>query len=99
MTGLHPTPTLSAIAVACAVLYALTAGRFLWYRPNGARHRRALSCLASALIAALSCRAVEILLLRSPASASELVIACLLCACAWRARGNIAALARGDSDV
>ncbi|KNY05621.1 hypothetical protein AKG08_24895 [Achromobacter piechaudii] len=99
MTDLHPAPALSAIAVACAVLYALTAGRFLWYRPNGARHRRALSCLASALIAALFCRTVEILLLRSPASASELVIAGLLCACAWRARGNIAALARGDSDV
>lgn len=99
MTDLNPTPSLSAIAVACAILYALTAGRFLWYRPNGARHRRALSCLASALIAALFCRAVEILLLHSPASASELVIACLICAGAWRARGNIAALTRGDSDV
>ncbi|AZY53258.1 phage holin family protein [Bordetella avium] len=99
MTQINPTPALSVIAVACAVLYALTAGRFLWYRPNGARHRRALSCLASALIAALFCRAVEILLMRSPASTSELVIACLICACAWRARGNIAAITRGDIDV
>ncbi|WP_241076123.1 phage holin family protein [Achromobacter insuavis] len=99
MTDLHPTPTLSLIAVACALLYAATASRFLWYQPNGARHRRLLSCLASALIAALFCRAVEILLLHSPAGLSELVIAALLCVGAWRARGNLATFTRGNSDV
>lgn len=99
MTDLSPTPALSAIAVACALLYAATASRFLWYQPNGARHRRLLSCLACALIAALSCRALEILLLHSPAGWSELCIAALLCAGAWRARGNLATFTRGDSDV
>lgn len=99
MTDLHPTPALSLIPVACALLYAGTASRFLWYQPNGARHRRVLSCLATALIAALFCRAVEILLLRSPASLSELVIAALLFAGAWRARGNLATFTRGNPDV
>ena len=51
------------------------------------------------LIAALFCRSVEILLLHSPAGWSELCIAALLCAGAWRARGNLATFTRGNSDV
>lgn len=96
-TDLHA-PALSLMAVTCAILYAATASRFLWYRPNGARHRRALSFLACALIAAMFCRAGEILLLGAPVGLPEMVIITLTCAAAWRVRGNLASLLRGCID-
>ncbi|CUI71570.1 Protein of uncharacterised function (DUF754) [Achromobacter xylosoxidans] len=99
MNALTATPSLTAVAVACALVYVATAARFLWYRPNGARHRRILSLVACLLIAALFCRAGQILLLRDPAGLPELVIAALVCAAAWRVRGNLATLIRSCPDA
>lgn len=99
MNALIVTPALSAVAVACALVYMATAARFLWYRPNGARHRHILSMVACLLIAAMFCRAGQILLLRDPAGLPELVIAALICAAAWRVRGNLATLLRSCPDA
>jgi hypothetical protein len=86
-----PAP-LAAVSVVAALLYIATALRFVWYRPNGARHRRMVSLLASALIAAMLCRAVDILVCRSAVSLPEAVVIAVQLAAACAARGNLAEL-------
>ncbi|WP_459614353.1 phage holin family protein [Bordetella sp. 2513F-2] len=87
--------TIAPLALVCALVYVAAACRFLAYRPNGARHRPAVSLLACGLIAALLCRAAEILLCQAATGLPELCIGACICAAAWRARGNVAALLRG----
>jgi len=77
-----------------ALLYVLTACRFLAYRPNGGRHRWAISLAACVLSAALLCRAVELVHL-AQVSAPEAVIIVWLCVAAWRSHGNLADFFRG----
>ncbi len=86
--------TLTVQAIACALLYALAVLRLLCYRPNGARHRPAVSAFASLLIGALSCRALAVGLGLDEASAPELLAALCVCALCFAIRGNLAALLR-----
>ncbi|MBB1625176.1 hypothetical protein A9974_08005 [Achromobacter sp. UMC71] len=79
----------------CAILYAASAGRILWYRPNGARHRPAVSLVACLLVGVLACRALDLLLMSSAPAVSELILTLLICAAIWAARGNIAQFFRG----
>lgn len=86
--------TLTPLAVLCSLLYLAAAARVLWYRPNGARHRYAVSFFASLLLAALTCRGLEIAL-RGGASYSELALAGLILAATVAAGGNVAVFFRG----
>jgi hypothetical protein len=96
---MNPYPHLGAVAVLAALLYIATALRFVWYRPNGARHRRMVSLLASALIAAMLCRAVDILVCRSDVSLAEAVVIAVQLIAAWSARGNLAELVKRRADA
>lgn len=83
--------TLTPLAVACVLLYALAGARLLWYRPNGARHRPKVSFFASIAIAGLFCRALAVALCTSaPPGLLELVAAGTVCAIAYAIRGNLA---------
>ncbi|AZR93253.1 hypothetical protein BBB39_05280 [Bordetella trematum] len=83
--------TLTPLAVACVLLYALAGARLLWYRPNGAHHRPKVSLFASIAIASLFCRALAVALCTSgPPGLLELVAAGAVCAIAYAIRGNLA---------
>lgn len=90
MTPAEHYPALSPLVVACALLYAGAAARVLWYRPNGSRHRSAVSLIASGIIAALACRSVALVLGLGTPIRVELVIAVAIFAVTWAARGNLA---------
>lgn len=93
MIANHPAAApLAALSVVAALLYIATALRFVWYRPKGARHKHLVSLLASVLIAAMLCRAVDILVCRSAVSLPEAVVIAVQLAAACAARGNLAEL-------
>ncbi|MNK65198.1 hypothetical protein D3C87_844860 [compost metagenome] len=87
--------TLTPLAVACVLIYALTGARLLWYRPNGARHRPDVSLLASIMIASLFYRALAVALCKSaPSGYLELLVAGAGCIVVYAIRGNLALLFR-----
>lgn len=83
------------LPVIIALAYVLIALRVVCYQRNGARYRRGISLVATVIVAASLVGAGEIILYKPHVSASQAVLAWLLCFIVFRCRGNVAALLRG----
>lgn len=83
------------LPVIAALAYVLIALRVVCYQRNGSRYRRGISLVATAIVAACLVGAVEIVFYKPHVSASQTVLAMLLCFIVFRCRGNVAALLRG----
>lgn len=82
---------LTAITV---LAYALGALRLICYQRNGARYRRGISLVASAMIAAFLCGIIEVVFYQQTPSGSQAAVAVLLSLLVIRSRGNVAELLR-----
>lgn len=83
------------LPVIAALAYVLIALRVVCYQRNGARYRWGVSLVATVIVAASLVGAGEIILYKPHVSASQAVLAWLLCFIVFRCRGNVAALLRG----
>ena len=83
------------LPVIAAMAYVLIALRVVCYQRNGARYRWGISLVATVIVAASLVGAGEIILYKPHVSASQAVLAWLLCFIVFRCRGNVAALLRG----
>lgn len=83
------------LPVIAALTYVLIALRVVCYQRNGASYRWGISLVATAIVAACLVGAVEIVFYKPHVSASQTVLAMLLCFIVFRCRGNVAALLRG----
>jgi len=77
-----------------AMAYALGALRLICYQRNGARYRRGISLLASAMIAAFLGGVIEAFFYRQDPGFSQAAVAVLLALLVVRSRGNVADLLR-----
>ncbi len=83
------------LPVIAALAYVLIALRVVCYQRNGARYRWGVSQVATVIVAACLVGAVEIVFYKPHVSASQTVLAMMLCFIVFRCRGNVAALLRG----
>lgn len=89
------TAWLTGITLAAYLLGGL---RLICYQRNGARYRRLISLVATAIVAACLCGAVEILFYHQQPSPSQTVLAVVICLLCVRSRGNLAHLFRGKNE-
>jgi len=82
------------LTVVTVLAYALGALRLICYQRNGARYRRGIGLLASALIAAFLGGIVEIVVFRQLPGGAQAALAVLLTMLVIRSRGNVAELLR-----
>ena len=82
------------LPVIAALAYVLIALRVVCYQRNGARYRWGVSLVATVIVAASLVGAGEIIFYKPHVSASQAVLAWLLCFIVFRCRGNVAALLR-----
>lgn len=83
------------LPVIAALAYLLIALRVVCYQRNGACYRWGISLVATVIVAASLVGAGEIIFYKPHVSASQTVLAMLLCFIVFRCRGNVAALLRG----